>query len=435
MTIQELYEHYLKHRRVQTDTRKLQRGDIFFALKGPSFNGNEFAAQAIAQGASLAVVDEAPYVTNEQTIFTADALLALQELAQYHRQQLNIPFIAITGSNGKTTTKELLLAVLRQRYRTAATEGNLNNHIGVPLTILSMPPDTEMAIIEMGANHIGEIAGYCEIARPDVGLITNCGKAHIEGFGSEAGVRQGKGELYDWLRNHQGLVFRNADLSYLGEMAEGIAAQITYGGSDAAVTGQVAARDERFLSVDVQTPGGHALIHTRLVGAYNLSNVLAAVAVGHHFEVSLADIKSAIENYEPGNSRSQWMEKGGNRLVLDAYNANPGSMRAAIENFAGMPGQDKRLWLGAMKEMGDQCAAEHQALINLVRQHRWTEVILVGREFEALRSDYRWFENSAQAADYVAAHPPKDATILIKGSRGSKMEVLLTALEASSGDA
>lgn len=430
MTIPELYQHYLKHRRVQTDTRKLQPGDLFFALKGPSFNGNLFAGQALDNGASLAIVDEAAAVANEQTILVPDALKALQDLALYHRQQSNIPFIAITGSNGKTTTKELIAAVLRQRYKTAATAGNLNNHIGVPLTILSIPAGTEMAIIEMGANHRREIASYCDMARPDYGLITNCGKAHIEGFGSEEGVRAGKGELFDWLRQNHGTAFLNTDLPYLKTMASGIARQVTYGSSNATYTGQLVETKGNFMQVALQTPAGNTRLNTQLVGRYNLPNVLAAVAIGLHFGVSLTDIKEAIEQYQPDNSRSQWLEQGGNRIVVDAYNANPSSMKAAIENFALLPGSHKQLWLGAMKEMGAQSQAEHQALIDLVRQYSWQQVILVGAEFEDLSGDFLWFENSAEAAACIKTQPPQGATILIKGSRGSKMELMLQALTA-----
>lgn len=433
MTISERYQHFLQHRRVQTDTRKLQPGDIFFALKGPNFNGNQFAQQALDQGASLVFVDEPAYAVGDRTVWVPDALKALQELAAYHRQQLKIPVIGITGSNGKTTTKELITAVLRQRYQTCATVGNLNNHIGVPLTLLSISAADEMAIIEMGANHRGEIASYCGIAQPGFGLITNCGKAHIEGFGSEAGVRLGKGELYGWLRQNNGTVFRNADLDYLEPMATGIARQITYGsGPGADYSGHLADdAGNNFLSVIVQTPEGHTAINTHLVGRYNLPNVLAAVAIGSYFQVPLAAIKTAVENYLPDNSRSQWLEKGSNRIVLDAYNANPSSMKAAIENFALLPGENKQLWLGAMKEMGPQSKAEHQALLNLVRQYRWQEVIVVGEEFKDLTDGFLWFENSAEAAAYIKAHPPKNATILVKGSRGSRMEAMTAILETS----
>jgi len=431
MTIPELYQHFLKHRSVQTDTRKLQAGDIFFALKGPSFNGNQFAQQALEQGAALAVVDEPQYATGAKTVLVPDALEALQQLATLHRQQLNIPVLGITGSNGKTTTKELITAVLCQKFKVCATVGNLNNHIGVPLTLLRIGEDAEIAIIEMGANHRGEIASYCKMAQPDFGLITNCGKAHIEGFGGEEGVRLGKGELYDWLREHQGTVFRNSDLDYLAAMAHGIDRQITYGSAAAAYNGQVVEKANNFLAVVLQTPAGSTEINTQLVGRYNLPNVLAAVAVGSHFGVRLNDIKQAIEHYQPDNSRSQWVEKGSNRMVLDAYNANPSSMKAAIENFALLPGENKQLWLGAMKEMGAQSKAEHQALVALVKQYPWQQVLLVGEEFNGLAAGFLWFENSRQAAAYLTTNKPQEATILVKGSRGSRMEVLVAALDSN----
>lgn len=290
MSIQQLYTLYLQHPSVQTDSRKVQQGDFFFALKGENFNGNAFAALALEQGAAYAVVDEAAYALDERYVLVEDVLTALQQLAHHHRLQLDIPVIGITGSNGKTTTKELMIAVLSARYRTYATEGNLNNHIGVPLTLLKIKPDAEIAIIEMGANHIGEIAAYCKIANPGYGLITNCGKAHLEGFGSLEGVRKAKGELYDHLRQFQGTVFRNADLAYLQEMAHDITEQFTYGTANAQVIGKTIG-DTPLLQVVLLTSGLETQIHTQLVGNYNLPNVLAAVAVGHYFGLHIDAIK------------------------------------------------------------------------------------------------------------------------------------------------
>lgn len=426
MSIQELYERYLQYPSVQTDSRKVQEGDIFFALKGDNFNGNRFAAQALADGAVYAVVDEAAYASDQRCILVEDVLSTLQQLARHHRLQLNIPVIGITGSNGKTTTKELLVAVLSARYKTYATEGNLNNHIGVPLTLLKIRPDAEIAIVEMGANHIGEIASYCTIANPGYGLITNCGKAHLEGFGSLEGVRQAKGELYDHLRHFNGTIFRNADLDYLREMAHDIPTQVTYGTANAQIIGK-AIGDTAMLQAVILTSGLETQIQTQLVGAYNLPNILAAVAAGHFFEVPIEAIKEALENYQPSNSRSQWIEKGSNRIILDAYNANPSSMKLAVENLAGMAAGQKWLLLGAMKEMGAESAAEHQALVDLVAQLGFSNVILTGPEFAATRHSYRWFANSEEVRDYLLQHPVTDATILIKGSRGSKMETTLEA--------
>ncbi|HEY9178701.1 MAG TPA: UDP-N-acetylmuramoyl-tripeptide--D-alanyl-D-alanine ligase, partial [Flavipsychrobacter sp.] len=388
MEIAELYEIYKQHPSVQTDTRKLKRGDMFFALKGPSFNGNTFAQQALDAGAAYAVVDEIEYATDNGCIYVDDTLATLQALARYHRQQFDIPFIAITGSNGKTTTKELVTTVLRRKYRTYATQGNLNNHIGVPLTLLSIPVDAEMAVIEMGANHQREIASYCTITLPTHGIITNCGKAHIEGFGGVEGVRKGKGELYDFLRGNNGLVFRNTDLDYLYGMATGIDQQVTYGSANAQYIGKPL-MDDVFLKVAVLSTGHEATIHTNLVGEYNFPNVMVAVAVGLHFGISIDDIKQAIAAYQPDNSRSQWLQAGSNQLILDAYNANPTSMRAAIINFAKADLPGKMLWLGGMKEMGEAEEYEHRELVALIQQYAWEDVILVGKEFNGMAGGYK----------------------------------------------
>ncbi len=428
MDIASLYDIYKAYPSVQTDTRKIKQGDLFFALKGPNFNGNTFAAQALESGAAYAVVDEAAYVVNDKYLMVADVLTCLQDLARFHREQFSIPFIAITGSNGKTTTKELITAVLSSQYKTYATEGNLNNHIGVPLTLLKIKEDAEMAIIEMGANHLKEIESYCKIALPTHGIITNCGKAHIEGFGGIEGVRKGKGELYDFLRAHNGTIFRNADLDYLEGMASGIATQITYGSNNAGYTGQPVMQGV-FLNVQMQQPPHTDLIHSHLVGDYNFPNLMVAIAVGLHFGISIDKIRRAIDAYQPDNSRSQWLKKGSNSIILDAYNANPTSMQAAISNFAKADLANKILWIGAMKEMGDASLAEHEALVKLINSHQWQDVILVGKEFEPVKGSLPYFDTSAEAAAYIAGKQPANASILIKGSRGSKMELLLDALE------
>lgn len=428
METRDLYQLYLRHPSVETDTRKLRSGDIFFALKGPSFDGNTFASQALDLGAAYAVIDNPSCKTDHRCILVDDVLTALQNLARYHRQQLNIPFIAITGSNGKTTTKELITSTLRRQFRTSATDGNLNNHIGVPLTLLKVKPNTEIAVIEMGANHRGEIASYCHIALPTHGLITNCGKAHMEGFGGEEGVRKGKGELYDYLKDTGGTIFRNADLDYLEDMARGVSGQITYGSANAHFIGRPL-MDSMFLNVAILNAGAETTIHTRLVGGYNFPNVMAAVAIGLHFGIPIDKIREAIEDYQPDNSRSQFLSVGSNQVILDAYNANPTSMKAAIANFAALPGSRKILWLGAMKEMGEYEASEHEALVSYIRGYDWDDVILAGKEFEGLAEDYLWFATSAEAATFVQNHPPANAAILIKGSRGSRMERLLDALK------
>lgn len=429
LEISQLYSLYLQHPSVQTDTRKLKKGDIFFALKGPSFNGNAFAAKALEQGAAYAIIDDPRYVTDDRTILVQDGLQTLQQLAKHHRQQFKIPFLAITGSNGKTTTKELVTTVLRQKFRTYATEGNLNNHIGVPLTLLRIGQDAEMAVVEMGANHQKEIESYCRIALPDYGIITNCGKAHIEGFGSEEGVRKGKGELYDFIRASKGTIFRNADLPYLEEMASGISNQVTYGSANAKYIGK-ALTGNMFLKVAVLTTGAETTIHTHLVGDYNFPNVMVAVSVGLHFGIGINKIKLAIENYLPDNSRSQFLQIGTNKIILDAYNANPTSMRAAIGNFAASDSENKMLWIGGMKEMGKDERLEHEQLVQYIQQYPWKDVVLVGHEFKGLSQSYRWFETSEEAALFVSRHKPTEAAILIKGSRGSKMENMLEALKS-----
>lgn len=422
-----LYDLYLEYPSVQTDTRKIKNGDIFFALSGPNFDGNTFAREALEKGAAYAVIDKEQYAAGDRYIVVANVLTALQQLARHHREQFSIPFIAITGSNGKTTTKELLAAVLSRKYITYATEGNLNNHIGVPLTLLKIKRDAGMAIIEMGANHQREIASYCEIARPDYGIITNCGKAHIEGFGGIEGVRKGKGELYDFLRAHGGSIFRNVDLDYLESMAAGITKQVTYGTNHADYKG-FPVMNGVFLDVNVTQPPISEPVKTSLVGIYNFPNVMLAIAAGLHFGVPVADIQAALAAYNPDNSRSQWVKKGTNQLILDAYNANPTSMKAAIQNFAAADLQHKMLWIGGMKEMGAEEYNEHRDLVTLIDEYEWDGVILVGKEFKEVKGTHKWYETSAAAAEDVKSNPPAGCAILIKGSRGSKMEVLAEAL-------
>lgn len=427
MQLELLYQLYLQHPTVLTDTRKIVAGGIFFALKGDNFDGNRFAAQALAAGAAYAVIDNDAYATDGRCIVVDHVLETLQQLAHHHRLQLDVPIIAITGSNGKTTTKELVAAVLSSKYITYATIGNLNNHIGVPLTLLKIGQDVQMAVVEMGANHQKEIEGYCRVAAPTHGIITNCGKAHIEGFGGVEGVRKGKGELYDYLRANGGVAFINTDLDYLLQMAQGITNRITYGTANAQYTGQPQMNGV-FLSVTMQYEGAEVAIDTQLVGEYNCSNVMAAIAVGLHFGISMQDIKKAIEAYAPDNSRSQWLQKGSNKIILDAYNANPTSMRAAILNFASSGLAGKVLWIGGMKEMGDAALQEHNDLVSLIGEYAWDNVILVGEEFAGVHGHYTWFENSAAAATYVKANPPENSSILVKGSRGSKMEVMVAVL-------
>jgi UDP-N-acetylmuramoyl-tripeptide--D-alanyl-D-alanine ligase len=426
MSIPDLYALYQQYSQVETDTRKLKQGALFFALRGPNFNGNAYAEQALDRGVSWCIIDDAQYAVPGKTILVEDVLQTLQDLAAHHRQQFSIPFLAITGSNGKTTTKELIHTVLSTTFRTYTTEGNLNNHIGVPLTLLKIRDDAQIAIIEMGANHQGEIASYCSIVQPTHGLITNCGKAHLEGFGGVEGVRKGKGELFDSLRTTGGAIFRFADYPYLTDMSTGIASTYTYGTESGELQG-VALQSDPFLKVQVKVPF-QATIATQLVGSYNLPNVLAAAAVGEHFGVPQENIKTALEAYMPSNSRSQLVKKGDRTIILDAYNANPSSMKLAIENFARAEGIHKTLVLGAMAELGEESLAEHQSILQQIDKYAWHNVVLVGGDFLKSETVYPTFSMAAEAGAWLQQHLPPDAHLLVKGSRSTGMEKVLDYL-------
>ncbi|HNO55835.1 MAG TPA: UDP-N-acetylmuramoyl-tripeptide--D-alanyl-D-alanine ligase [Chitinophagaceae bacterium] len=423
-TIEELYQIYLKHPSVQTDTRKLKPGDIFFALKGEKFNGNAFAKQAVEAGAAYVVIDDAAYEISGKTILVDNVLECLQQLAHHHRQQFQIPFIAITGSNGKTTTKELIHAVLSSKYKTYTTEGNLNNHIGIPLTLLRIKADAEIAVIEMGANHQKEIESYCQYALPTHGLITNCGKAHLEGFGGAAGVRKGKGELFDYLKTIDGTAFIFNDYDYLKEMSVGVSHIFSYGSKDGDITGEMLS-SEPYLETAI-TGKNTFHIQTQLVGSYNFPNVLAAVCVGQYFKIAADKIKWAIENYTPSNSRSQLINKGSNRFILDAYNANPSSMKLAIENFANLKSEKKVLLLGAMAELGEESVAEHEAIIKLIQSKNWEKVVLVGGDFIKLAHPYLSFTNAQEAKTWLQNQKFENTDFLVKGSRSMQMEKIIT---------
>jgi UDP-N-acetylmuramoyl-tripeptide--D-alanyl-D-alanine ligase len=424
MKMDELYKIYLQHPHVQTDTRKLQEGDLYVALKGANFDGNQFAKQALDMGASYAIIDDETYYINEKTILVPDGLKCLQALAHFHRKQFDIPFIAITGSNGKTTTKELIHTVLKSKYITYATVGNLNNHIGVPLTILKIKKDAEIAIIEMGANHQKEIESYCEIALPTHGIINNCGKAHLEGFGGIEGVRKGKGELYDFIRNSGGTIFINADFDYLLEMAKDIQHQISYGSNQADFIGKIAS-SQPFLQVAILNHQKECVIKTQLVGAYNFPNVMAAVAIGSTFNIAIDEIKKSIEQYMPDNSRSQLITIGSNTIILDAYNANPTSMHAAIVNFAQADFPNKVIILGAMMELGGDSLKEHQQIIQLLQQSNWNHVVLVGGHFKEVNHSFLYFENAMEAGTWYKNQAFTHTAFLIKGSRHFAMEKVL----------
>jgi UDP-N-acetylmuramoyl-tripeptide--D-alanyl-D-alanine ligase len=426
MNIPDLYKIYLQYPTIETDTRKLKKNNLFFALKGPNFNGNQFASKAIELGAAKAIIDEEEYTIEGKTILVGNVLETLQQLAKHHRNQFTIPILAITGSNGKTTTKELIHTVLSTTFKTYTTEGNLNNHIGIPLTILKIKNDAEFVVIEMGANHIGEIASYCKIVSPTYGLITNCGKAHLEGFGSEEGVRKGKGELYDHLKANQGSAFVMWDYPYLREMSTGIKELFKYGTIEGDVTGNSIA-SETFVEVNF-TKGFSGRIRTSLVGDYNTPNVLAAVAIGKYFSVTEDKIRSAIENYHPSNSRSQLIEKNSNKIILDAYNANPSSMKAAIDNFSKTPGNNKYLVLGAMAELGTDSIKEHLDIIKEMEKNNWKGVLLVGGDFNKTAHSYNQFSSPDEAGNWLQKKHLNDAFILIKGSRSMQMEKVLNYL-------
>lgn len=423
MTIEELYRIFLQYPSIQTDSRKLKEGDLFFALKGPNFNGNVFAEQALIQGAAYCIIDE-PRSNNPRFILVDDVLQTLQQLAKYHRQQFSIPFIAITGSNGKTTTKELISIVLSSHFKTYTTQGNLNNHIGIPLTILSVAKDAEIAVIEMGANHQKEIENYCTYTLPTHGIITNCGKAHLEGFGGIEGVKKGKGELFDFLRANHGTAFAFDEYDYLHEMVKGIETVYWYGMQEGAICGHVL-KSEPFLEVELTKGVAINHIATQLVGSYNLPNILCAVAVGKYFGVPDFSIKSSIENYAPSNSRSQMMLKGTNHVILDAYNANPSSMKLAIENFVNINAPNKILMLGGMMELGPESIKEHEAIIQLIKQYHWNNVVLVGGDYKHIQHPFIYFNNSIEAGNWLKEQHFENSYFLVKGSRSMQMEKVL----------
>jgi UDP-N-acetylmuramoyl-tripeptide--D-alanyl-D-alanine ligase len=428
-TTAELYSLFQKHPHVITDTRKLIKGGIFFALKGGNFNGNQFALQALNEGAAFAVIDEVIQINDDRLLMVEDVLKALQDLATYHRIQTKIPVLAITGSNGKTTTKELIAAVLSKKYNVNYTQGNLNNHIGVPLTLLSINNENNFAVVEMGANHQKEIELLASIAKPDFGLITNIGKAHLEGFGGIEGVKKGKGELYQNLKTNQKVIFIQKNSEALCDLLSDYNQFVSYGTTNEFDVCGNAIDGNEFLKVAIKKPFD-VTIQTNLTGNYNLDNVLVAVAVGNYFGVSVNDIKGAIENYQPSNQRSQIIRKEDATIVLDAYNANPSSMQVALENFNKSFQGFKIIALGEMLELGIESEQEHFRIGQLIKETNPQQIILVGRNFKnvAASLNANYFENSVQATEWLKSNLPESFTILIKGSRGSKMEKLLEAI-------
>lgn len=411
MKIKELYALFIQHCLVDTDTRKIRKNTLFFALKGGNFNGNKFAEEALTKGALFSIVDEVAFKTSERIILVADVLTTLQELASYHRNVLNIPIISLTGSNGKTTTKELISAVLSSTYKTTATIGNLNNHIGVPLTLLSMTTDTEIGIVEMGANHLNEIAFLSNISQPDFGYITNFGSAHLEGFGSLEGVVKGKSELYDFLIANNKKIFVNPkDVIQLEKTTN--ANTILFESSIAFVAANPLVK----LSFE------NTEIQSNLIGTYNFSNIAAAITIASYFKVSKENIKQAIENYTPSNNRSQIIETTNNTIILDAYNANPTSMKAALHSFKTLKAAHKTIIIGDMFELGSYSANEHQSMVDLASDCEFDNLFFVGKNFYKTKTNYQKFMSFEGLKSYLIENPINKSVVLIKGSRGMALE-------------
>ena len=424
--IETIYQHFTKVYRISTDSRKIEDGAVFFALKGENFDANDFALQVAEEGkASLVIADRKDLPKHERILIVDDTLKALQQLAQYHRQQMKATVIGITGTNGKTTTKELVSAVLAKKYRLIHTMGNLNNHIGVPLTLLSIKPDTEMAVVEMGANHPGEIADLCLLSDPDFGLITNVGKAHLEGFGSFEGVIETKTALYRHVKANGQAVFVNRMNGILWQRSEG-QNRISYGCHCDADYPVEQGPCNPYLSVKWQEQE----VRTRLVGVYNFENVAAAIAVGSYFGVKKEDIIEALESYTPTNSRSQVIDTEKNHIIMDAYNANPTSLQAALRNFANICGERHLLILGDMRELGSASEEEHRNILNLMKELGFKEAYLVGQNFCAYNgnADWKTFENVTDLCQYLEGQPVSGKTILVKGSNSIQLGKVLPLL-------
>ncbi|MEO8774097.1 MAG: UDP-N-acetylmuramoyl-tripeptide--D-alanyl-D-alanine ligase [Gelidibacter sp.] len=427
MIVEELYQHFKKCTVVCTDTRKIDKDCLFFALKGEHFNGNEFASSAMASGAKYCVVDEKRYAIDERYILVDNALEALQQLATFHRHHLMIPIIALTGSNGKTTTKELINTVLSKKYKTTATKGNLNNHIGVPLTLLQMNQFTEIGIVEMGANHPKEIALLCEIAQPDYGLITNFGKAHLEGFGSLEGVIKAKSELYDYLKNHNKIIFVNENDAEQVKQTLHCDKVYKFGLRTSSNTLLEIINTQPYVTLRYNK----SVIKSQLTGTYNFNNIAVAIAIGSYFKVEPSHIISAIEDYTPTNNRSQILQKEGNTIIMDAYNANPTSMLAALENFKQLHQEQKVIFFGDMFELGPTAENEHQFIVDYLEKNALGKVYLVGKNFYKTKvnlSTIEKFETFNDLKLNLQTHPVRDSFLLIKGSRGMALERILEIL-------
>jgi len=427
-TIEKLYGFFEKYPKISTDTRKDVSDSIFFAIPGENFDGNAFAKEALRKGARMAVIDNEKYKTDDRFFLVDNTVDTLQELALYHRKKHPVPVIGITGSNGKTTTKELTAAILGSTYNIVATQGNLNNFIGLPLTVLNIKKETELAVIELGTNHPGEIEMLCNIAMPDTGIITNIGKAHLEGFGDIHGVIAEKSELYKYLKNHSGTVFVNADDPLLMELSKGMN-RFTYGQKDAGLVGKIL-KSTPDLTLMWEFDDKEYVIKTRLYGYYNLYNILTAIAVGLHFNILPASINRAIENFTPDNNRSQRIKTARNRIFMDAYNANPVSMSEALKSFREQETGNPWLIIGDMFELGDTSLKEHENIIRLIEELGFRNVILIGKDFYQLKdkSSFATLVSTEKAAEYLQAHQIENADILVKGSRGMQLEKLLSYL-------
>jgi len=431
-----LYEIYKSHPIICTDSRTCLPGSLFFALKGDNFDANAFALGALEKGAAFAVVDKEEYALDERFILVNDTLVTLQELARFHRRQLGTKIIGITGTNGKTTTKELIAAVLKQKYNTHFTQGNFNNHIGVPLTLLQLKPEHEIGVIEMGANHPGEIKMLSEIALPDFGIITNVGKAHLEGFGSFEGVMKTKAELYDFIHAENRKIFLNTGNENLLEMANNSGFSDRKGvlpyclNSDIEnklATGKVISSSP-LLEMQCITSKGGFDVKTQLIGTYNAENVLAAVSIGTFFDIPNEKIKFALESYQPQNNRSQFTQTEKNKLIIDAYNANPTSMQAAVLNFAVMEAENKTLIIGDMLELGGQSDMEHQRIVDLINENGFSDVYLVGKCFQAVKSNFIKFADVEKLKEHLQKYQLQNRFILIKGSHGIHLEKIISEL-------
>ncbi len=424
MTLEQLHSIFLEHPFPCTDTRKITDNCLFFALKGPNFNGNEFAGQALEKSAAYAIIDDAKFKVSEKCLLVENVLETLQKLSTYHRNHCKARVISLTGSNGKTTTKELIHAVLSKKYNTIATKGNLNNHIGVPLTLLTIQPDTELAVVEMGANHKGEIASLCDMAQPDFGYITNFGKAHLEGFGGIEGVIEGKSELYRYLIPNKKNIFLNADDPIQFKKLSSYIKKIGFSTSNQEYFNIELTECDPFVTLKVEG----TKISTQLVGNYNFTNCCIAITMGKYFNVPMQDIKSALESYVPTNNRSQIIEKKGFKIILDAYNANPSSMKLALENFKIIQGMDKTLILGDMFELGSEASKEHQSIVDLAHVLDFPHVFLVGENFFKTNTSYTKFRSFDELQEHIKDSPPKKGSLLIKGSRGMALERVLELL-------